>query len=41
MYIVLTIFRTNSCPHILIISGNGNVCANEEPNNKEKSRGSG
>jgi hypothetical protein len=28
-------------PHSLIMSGNGDVCADEGPNNKEKSRGSG
>jgi len=41
MYCVLTVFRTNICPHILIMSGNGVVRADEGPNNKEKSRGSG
>jgi hypothetical protein len=41
MNCVLTIFRSNCCPHILIISGNGVVRADEGPNNKDKSRGSG
>jgi len=41
MYCALTIFRTNYSSHNLIMSGNGDVCADDGPNNREKSRGSG
>jgi hypothetical protein len=32
---VLTIFSTNCCPHVLIMSGKGDVCTDKGPEHKK------
>lgn len=32
---VLTIFSTNCCPHVLIMSGKGDVCTDKGPEHEE------
>jgi len=34
--VLFTLFGTNCYPHILILSGKGDVYANKEPKNKRK-----
>ena len=33
--VLVTIFSTNCCPHVLIMSGKGDVCTDEGPKDKE------